>query len=187
MMSELINSLFSSVQNILLSNTGLTINSIVTFFLAILSIFYYRRFLPNIAFSHLRYVTLDNRYIDLRITILNKSQSPDLLKDVHLELSDKTKLYPIPESILKNIKISETSFTFNIDEFIQSQQETNNFNLTVRAGKLIETPIFIKPYETLKSRFVFDALNIKCDISKSQLIIKLPHRTKKLTIFKESE
>jgi hypothetical protein len=173
------------MQSAILSNTGLMINSVVTFVLAILSIFYYRRFLPNIHISHLRFVTFDDRYVDVRITIRNHSQGTDSLDDTYLKLPDKRKLFPIPESILKAIKVTDNpTYTLNLDDFILLNQESNNYDLIVRSGTLLELPLFIKPYETIKARFVFDALHVKPDdITASSLVLRLPHRKKTYPLF----
>lgn len=177
----------ASIQAFLLSNSGLTLNSVVTFLLACLSIFYYRRFLPDVELTHFRYVWLDHRYLDARVTIVNDSQSADKLKSVYLELPDKTRLMPLPEVVLREIKVSETTWDLNLDEFIRLNRDTDAFPLVARAGQLLELPTFLRPYETVKARFVFDGKSLAGkDLSRVKLVVRLPYRKKALTLFNAS-
>lgn len=177
----------ASIQAFLLSDSGLTLNSVVTFLLACLSIFYYRRFLPDVELVHFRYVWLDHRYLDVRVTIVNDSQSADKVKTVYLGLPDNTRLMPLPEAILKEIKVSETSWDLNLDEFIALHQDKEAFPLVARSGKMLELPTFLKPYETVKARFVFDGKTIMNeDLSQVKFIVRLPYRKKSVPLFKAS-
>lgn len=177
----------ASIQSFLLSDSGLTLNSVVTFLLACLSIFYYRRFLPDVELVHFRYVWLDHRYLDVRVTIINDSQSADKVKTVYLGLPDNTRLMPLPEAVLREIKISETSWDLNLDEFIALHQDKESFPLVARSGELLELPVFLKPYETVKARFVFDGKSLPTDdLGQVKFIVRLPYRKKSVPLFKAS-
>ena len=176
-----------SIQAFLLSDSGLTLNSVVTFLLACLSIFYYRRFLPDVELAHFRYVWLDHRYLDIRVTIVNDSQSADKVKAVYLDLPDNTRLMPLPEAVLKEIKVSETSWDLSLDEFIALHQDEKAFPLVARSGTLLELPAFLKPYETVKVRFVFDGKSlVNENLSQVKFVVRLPYRKKSIPLFKVS-
>ncbi len=120
-----------TIQSFLLSNTGLTINSIVTFALALLTIFHYQRFLPSTDVSRIQYLIINKRYVDIRITISNNSQSSEKNRDVYLELPDKTQLVAMPTIALKEIQVTETSVSLNLPDLIKAFQDYTNSDLTI--------------------------------------------------------
>lgn len=136
---------------------------------------------------HFRYVWLDHRYLDVRVTIVNDSQSADKVKTVYLGLPDNTRLMPLPEAVLGEIKVSETSWDLNLDEFIALHQDKEAFPLVASSGELLELPVFLKPYETVKARFVFDGKSLPTDdLGQVTFIVRLPYRKKSVPLFKAS-
>ena len=178
-----------TIQAIFTSPLALTLNGILTCLLAILTAFYYRRFLPSLKLSHLRYLTFDNRYVDIRVTLSNKSYSAEYIQDVYLQLPDGKRLYPLPIDVAKNIKVSDApTLPLNLNELI-SYLNDDTFIVSVRNGNMMETPFFIQPATILPARFIFDSAHVcRENITSACIVFRLSYcRKKRFPIFQPTK